>query len=150
MHASLEPSAGAVTRSRVGVAGTSTPPLPGMDRHGNILVSATVGPLALHIVPVDEVIRGSARALCGSRPLNARRTGRWRKAGLPIAACNCRSCWSQDERLAAADALPDGHMAWKCVCGRERGELGAPLCSSCCSIYRPPPRPPENDDEVPS
>lgn len=77
-----------------------------MDRQGNLLVWASVGPMALHILPVDALLWGPLRALCGTRPVHAQRKGTWRAAGVPISACTCRLCWDHylESRTAARAA----------------------------------------------
>ena len=78
-----------------------------MDRQGNLLAWASVGPMALHILPVDALLWGPLRALCGTRPADARGRGSWRAAGLPISACTCRACWERYlKSLAASPILP--------------------------------------------
>jgi len=64
-----------------------------MDRQGNLLAWASVGPMALHILPVDALLWGPLRALCGTSPIHAQRKGSWHCAGVPISACTCRLCW---------------------------------------------------------
>jgi hypothetical protein len=80
-----------------------------MDRQGNLLAWASVGPMALHILPVDALLWGPLRALCGTSPIHAQRKGSWHCAGVPISACTCRLCWDhylQSLASASADTHP--------------------------------------------
>ena len=77
-----------------------------MDRQGNLLAWASVGPMALHILPVDALLGGPLRAMWGPRPAYARRRGTWRASGMPISACTCRGCWDRYLKSVAAPPAP--------------------------------------------